>query len=107
MECAEQVVGWLRRNLGLEAAIKEPNDVFVAGRKISGILVEQVDGKLVMGVGLNTNLMPSDLGEEIAATSVYEQTGEKCDNKTVARELSQLIYASLNEGFPSPGDKDR
>ena len=107
LECAEQIAGWLRRKRGISADIKEPNDVLVQGRKISGVLLEQVADKLVIGVGLNTNLVPQELGEEIAATSVLEETGEKCDNFAVAQELAQLIYTSLNEGHRSPGENDR
>ena len=44
---------------GIEAMIKWPNDVYVEGRKICGILLESVTRKsmecLIIGVGLNVN----------------------------------------------------
>jgi BirA family biotin operon repressor/biotin-[acetyl-CoA-carboxylase] ligase len=68
------------RGLGVEARIKWPNDLLVDGRKICGILAESsvksvpvaakkvVAGEgrrvdfVVLGVGLNANLDPRDLG---------------------------------------------
>jgi BirA family transcriptional regulator, biotin operon repressor / biotin---[acetyl-CoA-carboxylase] ligase len=76
------------REMGVEAEIKWPNDLLVDGRKICGILAESsvesvpVTAKkvatgeerpvdfVVLGVGLNANLDPKDLGvpENEAAT---------------------------------------
>ena len=76
------------REMGVEAEIKWPNDVLVDGRKICGILAESSvesvpvaakkvgagEGRrvdfVVLGVGLNANLDPKDLGvlENEAAT---------------------------------------
>jgi BirA family transcriptional regulator, biotin operon repressor / biotin---[acetyl-CoA-carboxylase] ligase len=68
------------RELGVEASIKWPNDLLVEGRKICGILAESSVGNVpvaakkvssreerrvdfvVLGVGLNANLDPRDLG---------------------------------------------
>jgi BirA family biotin operon repressor/biotin-[acetyl-CoA-carboxylase] ligase len=68
------------RSLGVEAEIKWPNDLLVAGRKVCGILAESslenvpvpakrvgpAGGNLkldfvVLGIGLNANLDPADL----------------------------------------------
>jgi BirA family biotin operon repressor/biotin-[acetyl-CoA-carboxylase] ligase len=76
------------RKLGVKAEIKWPNDLLVRGRKICGILAESSvesvpvaakkvglgEGRrvdfVVLGVGLNANLDPEDLGlpEDEAAT---------------------------------------
>ena len=49
--------------IGPEAAIKWPNDVLVAGRKVSGILVEgrPQEGWAVVGVGVNVALPDAEL----------------------------------------------
>jgi BirA family biotin operon repressor/biotin-[acetyl-CoA-carboxylase] ligase len=39
--------------------LKWPNDVLVSGAKIAGILLEQVDGATIMGIGLNVLQAPS------------------------------------------------
>ena len=46
----------LRRRYGLDALIKWPNDVFINGRKVCGILVEGTGGgAFILGIGINTN----------------------------------------------------
>ena len=59
--------------LPVEAAIKWPNDVWIEGRKVAGILVEgrPQEGWAVLGVGLNvtTREFPAELAE--SATSLH------------------------------------
>jgi len=45
---------------GTRAELKWPNDVLVAGAKISGILLEHVGTITVIGIGLNVQHAPSD-----------------------------------------------
>ena len=40
---------------GAQVGLKWPNDLFYRGRKLAGILVEKVQGHLLVGVGLNVN----------------------------------------------------
>jgi BirA family biotin operon repressor/biotin-[acetyl-CoA-carboxylase] ligase len=44
--------------IGPEAAIKDPNDVFVAGRKVAGILAESDPKRVVLGIGVNVGSSP-------------------------------------------------
>lgn len=59
--------------LPVEAAIKWPNDVWIEGRKVAGILVEgrPQEGWAVLGIGVNvtTREFPPDLAE--SATSLH------------------------------------
>ena len=70
-----------------------PNDVFAGGRKICGILIENVfEGenvsRSITGIGVNVNNpLPESLRE--TAVSVYELTGVKADIDTF---VSTLIY---------------
>jgi BirA family biotin operon repressor/biotin-[acetyl-CoA-carboxylase] ligase len=57
-------------------AIKWPNDVYLGGRKVGGILVEAADGprgSLVLGIGVNVHNSPAnaphDLREKVIALS--------------------------------------
>jgi BirA family transcriptional regulator, biotin operon repressor / biotin---[acetyl-CoA-carboxylase] ligase len=55
------------------ARLKWPNDVYLDGRKVCGILVEANDGRernLVVGVGVNVNNSASSAPAELRATSV-------------------------------------
>jgi BirA family biotin operon repressor/biotin-[acetyl-CoA-carboxylase] ligase len=60
---------------GLECAIKWPNDVWVEGRKLGGILIEArpQDGWAVIGVGLNLTIERDEFPPELreTATSLF------------------------------------
>jgi BirA family biotin operon repressor/biotin-[acetyl-CoA-carboxylase] ligase len=77
--------------LPVEAAIKWPNDVWIDGRKLAGILVEgrPQEGWVVLGVGLNvtTDTFPPDLAD--IATSLRLAGVEA----TPASVLDELIRA--------------
>lgn len=85
--------------LPVEAAIKWPNDVWIAGRKVAGILVEgrPQEGWAVLGVGLNvtTERFPSELAE--SATSL-RLAGIDEETETV---LTRLLR-SLDEWLGAP-----
>ncbi|NNC89824.1 MAG: biotin--[acetyl-CoA-carboxylase] ligase [Akkermansiaceae bacterium] len=72
-------VAEMLERLGLEAAIKWPNDVLVDGRKTSGILVEAHSGAAVVGIGINVN--EENFPEGLEAVSVGQALG-----RTVSRE---------------------
>jgi BirA family biotin operon repressor/biotin-[acetyl-CoA-carboxylase] ligase len=86
----------LEQVAGLRTAIKWPNDVLVAGRKVCGILVEsQLTGEAVdwvlLGIGVNVNADMSGYPEIAAiATSAAAEAGHP-----VSREA--LAAAVLNE----------
>lgn len=86
------------REMGVEAEIKWPNDLLIEGRKICGILAESsvesvpVAAKkvgagedrrvdfVVLGVGLNANLDPEDLGvPENGAATLRSELGHDVD----------------------------
>lgn len=48
---ADAVDDWLPKHV--RATLKWPNDVLAGGGKIAGILVEQIDGARIVGVGVN------------------------------------------------------
>jgi len=65
--------------------LKWPNDVYVGGRKICGILAEVPPGRanrLVIGIGLNVAnsfaAAPADV--QASATSLKDQLGDRCPN---------------------------
>jgi BirA family biotin operon repressor/biotin-[acetyl-CoA-carboxylase] ligase len=70
---------------GLEAWVKWPNDVLIAGRKTAGILVEGDDDGVVCGFGINITQTKRDLPAETRtpATSLRVATGRTIDRALV------------------------
>ncbi len=59
------------RSAAVKCEIKWPNDVWIEGRKVAGILVEgrPQEGWLVLGVGLNVAMDAEEMPEELRATA--------------------------------------
>ena len=80
--------------------IKWPNDVFLRGRKVSGILVESAldarGGFAVAGVGVNLNLTSEDFPVELrnSATSVWLERG----GQPVSREDFAVHFLQRLQG---------
>ena len=57
---------------GIECAIKWPNDVWLEGRKLAGVLIEArpQDGWAVIGVGLNLSIAPDEFPPELRDTAI-------------------------------------
>jgi BirA family biotin operon repressor/biotin-[acetyl-CoA-carboxylase] ligase len=57
---------------GIECRIKWPNDIWVDGRKLAGVLIEAKpqDGWAVIGVGLNLTIAPNEFPPGLRATAV-------------------------------------
>lgn len=77
---------------GLSTQIKWPNDIYVQGSKIGGILIEQqLKGSQldwsILGCGINVNESP----ELKQATSIYRETGQKFKPLTVLTEYLDLL----------------
>jgi BirA family biotin operon repressor/biotin-[acetyl-CoA-carboxylase] ligase len=102
------------RELGVVASIKWPNDLLVDGRKICGILAESSAGSVpvaakkvgsreerrvdfvVLGVGLNANLDPQDLGvpdREVA--TLRSELGHDVDPTSLLGSLLSHLDAEL------------
>jgi len=83
---AAGVAGFAREAGAAAAAVKYPNDVLVAGRKLAGLLLETRTGvsdaaALIAGVGINVNSRDEDFppGLRQTATSLYILTGRRGD----------------------------
>jgi BirA family biotin operon repressor/biotin-[acetyl-CoA-carboxylase] ligase len=77
------VVKTLKRKTAMEPWIKWPNDIYVSGKKLGGILTEfSVRGKaveyVVLGLGLNVNWHPGEKETVLyPSTSVLSETGKR------------------------------
>ena len=67
---AGAVAAVMEGELGLEPTIKPPNDVYVQGKKVAGVLVETIAGHgdefaAIAGIGVNVNQALEDFPEEL------------------------------------------
>ncbi len=97
MMAAVALAAAIRRETGVAAGIKWPNDLLVGGRKICGILTElsaEMDkiNYMVVGAGINANQDAGDFPGEVrnTATSLKAEAG-----RTISRV--RLLQASLEE----------
>lgn len=77
-------------------ALKWPNDLLMSGRKIGGILCENVQASpsgpfQIIGIGINVNMEPADFPAELheSATSLWIETRTEVDRN---RLLAQFLY---------------
>ncbi len=91
-------------------AVKWPNDVLVAGRKISGILVERrASGtpSAVVGIGLNVNQDRFPIELEGSATSIRMVTDKPADRADVAAVLAVELDRAFAEWQEGTGEAER
>jgi BirA family transcriptional regulator, biotin operon repressor / biotin---[acetyl-CoA-carboxylase] ligase len=95
---AEVVAVTITQATGCAATIKPPNDIYIDGRKVAGILVEgrtENDGSYVAvaGIGINVNQAVDDFPEELRATagSLAMATGRKIDRAQLAIVLLRTL----------------
>lgn len=76
-------------DFGIEAGIKKPNDIYVDGKKICGMLIENgircsMMERTILGIGININQtsFPSDLPNPV---SIAQLTGKHYDKKICLR----------------------
>ena len=88
--------------IGVEARIKWPNDLLVGGKKICGILAESgvgPGGRLdyaILGIGMNANLDPSDLGVmDRGVTTIRHELGRDVDLLLLLRVVLSDLDATL------------
>lgn len=84
-------------NLAMQ--IKWPNDVYVGGKKLGGILIEHWGTWLVIGVGLNVNQEFSQAPPEVQAraTSLLCEMGAPCSREALLADAAAAILAILPE----------
>ena len=101
-QLASIVAATIEEEIGCATSVKPPNDIYVAGRKVAGILVEgrtASDGSYVAvaGIGVNVNQVLDDFPEELRATagSLAIAAGKK-----IARsELAIALLRNLEKGI--------
>ena len=111
---SSQLAEWAARTLAdtiskefaLQATVKLPNDVVVAGKKIAGILVEMRAQKsaphiAIVGIGVNVNHSAEDFPEELRARaiSISMALDREVDRHHFAVALLQNLDRSYRDAF--------
>jgi BirA family biotin operon repressor/biotin-[acetyl-CoA-carboxylase] ligase len=99
------IVDTVQPLLPVAAGLHWPNDVFVAGRKVAGILVDILaDGRHVVGIGLNVNNPMAAAPAEVRAraTSLCELAGRTLDRTEVLCELLVNLKRTLQASAADP-----
>jgi BirA family transcriptional regulator, biotin operon repressor / biotin---[acetyl-CoA-carboxylase] ligase len=78
---------------GIECQVKWPNDIWVEGRKLAGVLIEAKpqDGWAVIGVGLNLSIAPNEFPPDLRKTAVSlfdSSAGTQGEVREVPREAA-------------------
>jgi len=86
---------------GLRISLKWPNDLFVARRKVGGILAESADRSVVLGYGINVGsaAYPPELRDR--ATAIETELGRSVDRGVILVETLAALarrYDDLLEG---------
>ena len=87
-----------------DVAIKWPNDIYVSGKKVCGILLEgSLPDYIVVGIGLNVNQtsFPGEYRHE--PSSLALEAGHPFDLEDLYSRLQKAIVAELSK--PSIGDE--
>ncbi len=73
--------------------VRWPNDLFLRGRKVSGVLVEHRDGWSALGIGINVHHRPEDFSPELrdSAGSLEDLTGVPWDRAALLRRVLEAL----------------
>jgi BirA family biotin operon repressor/biotin-[acetyl-CoA-carboxylase] ligase len=91
---AVAVASGIRRQCGVPAGIKWPNDILLSGKKVSGLLTEMSAEPdrirhIVLGIGVNVNMDSRALQPEVRrmSTTLAAATGRPVDRTALVRTL--------------------
>jgi BirA family biotin operon repressor/biotin-[acetyl-CoA-carboxylase] ligase len=84
------------------ARIRWPNDLLLGGAKVGGILGETTGPALLIGLGLNVNNRPADLGPGLRtpATSLAAHAGRPIDLDALVGGLTGRLIRALGASGP-------
>ena len=85
------------RSVGVEAAIKWPNDLLVGEHKVSGMLAEALPAAsaLVLGIGINV-AWPTERHDQLRATSLAAESAQTVERVAVLGELLAGFESQLD-----------
>lgn len=107
----DTVAKTIQREFGLGATIKSPNDVYIRGKKVAGVLIEMRAQKnaphlAVVGIGVNVNHAAKDFSETLRsrAASLSMLLDRQLDRERFALALLGELDRSYAESFVCPAN---
>ena len=108
---AVAVVSALRKQCDVQAAIKWPNDIFISGKKVGGLLTEMSAEPdrikhIVLGIGVDVNMDVKSLPVEIQAltTTLAAETNGMLDRSILLRGLLSELDRWYQIFLKNPSD---
>jgi BirA family biotin operon repressor/biotin-[acetyl-CoA-carboxylase] ligase len=89
----------------LDVALKWPNDLLVAGRKVGGVLAEATGDAVIAGFGVNVSTRRDELPRE-DATSLALETGDVVDRAPLLLALLRTMGAAYVAWVSSGADAE-
>jgi BirA family biotin operon repressor/biotin-[acetyl-CoA-carboxylase] ligase len=104
----------IQKTTNLAPSIKWPNDIFLSGRKVAGILTEvncDIDtvAYIILGMGINVNTRTTSLPKEVKgiATSLSQECGHEVSRVDFLKQLMcelEVVYSDfVANGFENIG----
>ena len=85
---------------GVKTRLKLPNDLYYQDGKLAGIILEQKNDKIVLGIGVNVNFDREVLPEGLAATTLKEILGHRVSRAAILSSfLSNLRKSKALKNF--------
>jgi BirA family biotin operon repressor/biotin-[acetyl-CoA-carboxylase] ligase len=95
----EAVAAALRLETGVDASLRHPNDVVIAGRKLVGVLPEASSGRVVLGIGVNVNQTADELPSDTAKppTSLHVELGHDVERAPLLAAILRELELGYND----------
>lgn len=95
----EAVAVALRQQTGIDATLRHPNDVVVAGRKLVGVLPEASRGRVVLGIGVNVNQAAEELPTDTVKppTSLRVELGHEVERAPLLAAILLELERAYDE----------
>jgi BirA family biotin operon repressor/biotin-[acetyl-CoA-carboxylase] ligase len=90
---------------GVETRMKHPNDVLIGDRKVAGILAEAIEGRVVLGIGVNVNQTRGELPEGVdpPATSLLLETGSVVERAPLLAAILRQLERTYDDWVETTG----
>lgn len=92
---ASQIARDLKKEFGVDVMVKWPNDLFLYGKKLAGILTEWTKGHLLVGVGVNGTTSPHARG---ATLDISEE-----QLPLLAQIVRRAVFAAVSRAWEGSG----